>query len=177
MRMISLFGGIMVASLLGAGSARAQDSLKIGSVTPSTGIMAPSGNDLARSYELAVDWINSQGGLLGKKVVLVRGDASNAQEGIAAVEKLVGRDKVDLLVGTIVTAISNTASEAAVGYGKLYWETNAVSNDLTARGLPNFVRSGLNATAFATTSVSTVTDIVAAKLGKVPKDLKVWIEH
>lgn len=167
---------ILGVSLLGH-PARAQDMIKIGAVTPSTGMMAPSGNDLARSFELAVDRINAEGGLLGKKLVLIRGSASTAQEAIAAVDQLVSKDKVDLFIGTIITPVSNAASEAAMNYGKLYWEEGALANELTERGLPNFVRSGPNATAFAKQSVQGIIELVAKKLGKQPKDLKIWIEH
>ena len=43
-----------------------------------------------------------------------------------------------------------TASDAALRYNKLYWETNAVAQVLTERGLPNFIRSGPDGGAFAT---------------------------
>ena len=135
--------GVAMAIVLGiAPAAMAEDTIKIGTVTPNTGGMAQSGNDLARSYELAADRINAEGGVLGKKLVIIRGAASTANEGISAVEQLVGREKVDLLIGTIVTAIANSASDSALNYGKLYWETSSLSNDLTDRGLPNFARTG-----------------------------------
>jgi branched-chain amino acid transport system substrate-binding protein len=57
----------------------------------------------------------------------VRGNASSPQEGIAAVEQFVARDKVDALIGTYISAVANAASEAALNYDKLYWDTNAVA--------------------------------------------------
>jgi hypothetical protein len=113
-----------------------------------------------RGFELAVDQVNAAGGLLGKKVAIVRGSATTAQEGIAAVEQLVGRDKVDLLIGPYVSAISNAASESALNNGKLYWETNALARDLTERGLPNFIRSGPGGDDFARRSVEGVLNLV-----------------
>lgn len=177
MRNIIFAGCLAALSVLGVQTAQAQGTIKIGAVTPNAGPMAPTGVDLARSYELAIDWVNANGGLLGKQVVLVRGDASNAQEGIAAVDSLVGREKVDFFVGTIITAISNAASETALNHNKLYWETNALSIDLTNRKLPNFLRSGPSGNNFAKTSVDGTIDLIAKKLGKAPKDIKVWVEH
>ena len=164
-------------ALLGqAGSAHAQD-LKLGAVNPSSGALALYGDEVTRGYELAADWVNGRGGVLGKKVAIVRGNASSPQEGIAAVEQFVARDKVDALIGTYISAVANAASEAALNYDKLYWDTNALAAELTERGLPNYIRSGPYAAAFAQGSVNLITDLVARSLGKAPKDLKIWIEH
>ncbi len=144
---------VIAAVLLAA--ARAAD-LKIGVVDPYSGGMALYGDEMTRGYDIAVDQANASGGVLGRKDAVVRGSATSAQEGIAAVEQLVGRDKVDVLAGTYVTAISNAASEAALNNGKLYWETNALARDLTDRGLPNFARTGPDSSAFARRSVEGV---------------------
>jgi len=173
------FGAISAATFMaGMPRASAQNApIKIGAVNPYSGGMAQYGDEVTRGFELAVDWVNAQGGVIGRSVEIVRGNATSAQEGIAAVEQLVGRDKVDILVGTYVTAISNAASESALNYNKLYWETNALARDLTDRGLPNYARSGPSSNEFAKRSVEGALELVAAKLGKAPKDLKIWMEH
>jgi branched-chain amino acid transport system substrate-binding protein len=168
--------GLAVALVLGAGVAAAED-IKIGVVNPYSGPMALYGDEMTRGYDIAVEQVNAKGGVLGRKITLVRGSATSAQEAISAVEQLVGRDNVDLLSGTYVTAISNAGSEAALNNGKLYWETNALSRDLTDRKLPNFARSGPDSAAFARRSVEGVLQLVVPKLGKAAKDVKVWIEH
>ena len=159
------------------GRARAADMLRIGAVNPYSGPMALYGDELTRGFELAVDAANAKGGVLGRQIQIIRGSATTAQEGIAAVEQLVGRDKVDLLLGTYVSAISNAASEAALNNGKLFWETNALARDLTDRGLPNYARTGPDSDGFAQRSAEGVAKLVAPTLGKAPKDLKVWIEY
>jgi branched-chain amino acid transport system substrate-binding protein len=174
------FGGLAAGTLL-ATAARptlAQSSpIKIGAINPYSGAMAQYGDEVTRCYELAAEWINGQGGILGRQIQIVRGNATSAQEGIAAVEQLVGRDKVDVLAGTYVTAISNAASESALNYAKLYWETNALSRTLTDRKLPNFARSGPSSSGFAARSVEGAIQLVAPRLNKQPKDLKIWLEH
>ena len=132
---------------------------------------------MTRGYEIAAEQANAKGGVLGRKIELVRGSATNAQEAIAAVEQLVGRDKVDILSGTYVTALSNAASEAALNNSRMYWETNALAKDLTERGLPNFLRSGPDSNSFAQRSVDGVLQLVVPKSGKAVRDFKVWIEH
>ena len=158
-------------------AAFAQQAIKIGAINPYSGPLALYGTEVTRGYELAVDQVNAAGGLMGRKIELIRGDAGTAQQGIATVEQLVTKEKVDLLVGTYISGISLTASDAALRYNKLYWETNAVAQILTERGLPNFVRSGPDGGAFAVTSVATVRNLIAPALKKEMKDLKVWIEH
>lgn len=173
------FGGLTAAAVLTGATRRAfaEEPIKIGAINPYSGPMAQYGDEVTRCYELAVEWVNGQGGLLGRQLQVIRGNATSAQEGIAAAEQLIGRDKVDILTGTYVTAISNAASESALNYNKLYWETNALARDLTDRGLPNFVRTGPSSNEFAARSVEGALKMVASKLGKAPKDLKVWIEH
>lgn len=169
--------GIAAALALWGAPASAQGTLKIGAINPLSGPMALYGDELDRGFELAVERANAAGGVLGRQIQIVRGSATSPQEGIAAVEQLVGRDKVDLLVGTYVTAISNAASEAALSNDKLFWETNALARDLTDRGLPNYARSGPASDAFAQRSAEGAVKLVAARMGKAPADLKIWIEH
>lgn len=174
-RRTALLGAIGAA--IGARGARAADTLKIGVINPFSGAMAIYGDEVTRSYQLAVEAVNAKGGLLGRQVEIVRGDATNPQQGIAAVDQLATKDKVDLFCGTYISAISNSASDAALRYNKLWWETNALAKELTERGLPNYVRAGSNANAFATISVEAVTSLIAPALKKSPDAVTVWIEH
>ena len=165
---------VLVAAAVGP--ALAQSTLKVGALNPYSGPLALYGTEVTRGYELAVDKLNAAGGLLGKKIELVRGDVSNPQQGIATVEQLVAKDNVDMFIGTYVSAIALTASDAALRYNKLYWETNAVAQQLTDRGLPNFVRSGPDGSAFANTSSAAVRELIAPALKKDVKALKIWVE-
>jgi len=167
---------LLAGTALLAQTAAAQQAIKVGALNPYSGPMALYGTELTRGYELAVDKINAGGGVLGRKLELVRGDVTNPQQGIATVEQLVSKDKVDLFVGTYISGISLTASDAALRYNKLYWETNAVAQSLTERGLPNFIRSGPDGSAFANTSSAAVRELIAPALKKDVKELKVWIE-
>jgi len=167
----------MLSTGLLAGGAQAQEALRIGAINPYTGPLALYGDEVARGYELAVRDRNARGGLLGRKIELIRGDAGNPQQGIAAVDQLVSRDKVDVFIGTYISAVANAASDAALRHQKLYWDTNALASDLTERKLPNFIRSGPYAASFAETSARAVLELIAPALGRPAKDLSVWIEH
>ena len=171
----ALLAAAALAAALTAGVACAQEPIRIGAINPYSGPVALYGDEVARGYQLAIDEANAKGGVLGRKLELMRGDASNPQQGIAAVEKL-SADKVDVFVGTYISAVSNAASDAALRYSKIYWDTNALAADLTARGLPNFIRSGPYASSFAEVSANATTELLAPALGKPIKGLKIWIE-
>lgn len=173
MKAMAVLGGLALA----AGAALAQEPLRIGAINPYSGPLALYGDEVARGYQLAVDERNAKGGVLGRKIELVRGDAGNPQQGIAVVDQLVSRDKVDAFIGTYISAVSNAASDAALRHNKLYWDTNAVAAELTERKLPNFIRVGPNATNFADTSVRAILEMIAPALNRKPSDLTVWIEH
>ena len=144
---------LLVGAMLVPQFAQAAEPIKIGAINPFSGPLALYGVEVTRGYELAVDQVNAAGGLLGRKIEIVRGDASNPQQGIATVEQLQANDKVDLFIGTYTSAVSNAASDAASRYNKLYWETGALAQNLTERGLLNYVRISPNGGDFALMSV------------------------
>jgi branched-chain amino acid transport system substrate-binding protein len=172
-----LMGAAVSVSVLAAGIASAQDTFKVGSINPYSGPLALYGDEVTRGYELAADAVNAAGGILGRQVEIVRGNASNPQEGIGAVEQLATRDNVDVFIGTYLSAVAGAASETALNYNKLYWDTNALATVLTERGLPNFVRSGPYSVTFAQVSVDLVVEGLAEQLGKDASELTVYIEH
>jgi branched-chain amino acid transport system substrate-binding protein len=157
--------------------ARAAAPLRIGVINPFSGPAAIYGDEVTRCYAIAVDAANAKGGVLGRSIELVRGDATTPQQGIAAVDQLATKDNVDLFSGTYISAISNSASDAALRYQKAWWETNALAKELTERGLPNYIRAGSNANGFATVTAQAITGLIAPALKKPPQEVTVWIEH
>lgn len=177
MKLLKVFSAAVLLAGALFGAAQAQEPIRIGAINPYSGPFAQFGDEVTRGYELAAEEINAKGGVLGRKVQIVRGDAMTPQQGIAAIEQLVTRDKVDVFVGTYVSAVANAASDAAARYKKIYWDTHALAADLTERGLPNFVRAGPYAGVFAEVSVTGIKEIYAPQLKKPLNELKVWIEH
>jgi len=171
-RLIALLAGIAMA-----GSADAQEPLKIGAINPYSGPLALYGDEMARGYQIAVNERNAKGGVLGRKIELVRGDATNPQQAIASVDQLATREKVEIFVGTYVSAIANAGSDAALRHQRLWWDTNALAAELTERKLSNFVRSGPNGNHFAEGSVRAVVELIAPALGKQPNQVTVALEH
>ena len=124
------------------GAALAQEPIRIGAINPYSGPVALYGDEVARGYQLAIDEANAKGGVIGRKIELLRGDAGNPQQGIAAVEKLVARQGRHLRRHLYQRGLERRRATPRMRYSKIYWDTNALAADLTERGLPNFVRSG-----------------------------------
>jgi branched-chain amino acid transport system substrate-binding protein len=167
----------VLAGLAMAGAVVAQEPLKIGAINPYSGPLALYGDEMARGYQIAVNERNAKGGVLGRKIELLRGDATNPQQAIAAVDQLATRDNVEIFVGTYVSAIANAGSDAALRHQRLWWDTNALAAELTERKLANFVRSGPNGSHFAEGSVRAVVELIAPALGKQPSQVTVALEH
>src|SRR4029077_20640071 len=84
----------------GAPRAQAQDSVKVGVIQPLSGPVAASGNYVRMRGEIARDWINAKGGVLGSKVeLLIEANKSDPKEAATAAEKLIVRDKVPVIMG------------------------------------------------------------------------------
>jgi len=97
------FKRLIVAFALGicAGQGFAQD-IKIGVVGPLTGPLAFLGQHVKWGGELAAEEINAGGGVLGRKLVyLMQDSACRPADGVAAAEKLLNQDGVDVMLGDV----------------------------------------------------------------------------
>jgi branched-chain amino acid transport system substrate-binding protein len=96
-----------VAILAGLAPAKAEDTVKIGLIASLSGPSAKSGEAITRGLTIAIDEINDAGGLLGKKVELIRrDDENNPSKGLVAARELVQREDVAILFGGLQTPVS-----------------------------------------------------------------------
>lgn len=115
------------------------DTIKIGLVAP---YQIPVGQDMDRAARMAVDEINSAGGIymssLGKSVniELVTGDTQNANPDAAVneVTRLVTQENVDLLIGGFGSGATLAGEVPAIENRVPYIITGASSHLVTRRG-------------------------------------------
>ncbi|MFL5109878.1 MAG: ABC transporter substrate-binding protein [Microvirga sp.] len=101
------FLGLGLVGLLAAFPASAADPIKIGLVTALSGQSARAGEALTRGLTIAIDEVNAKGGVLGRKVELVRrDDEANPAKGVIAARELVQREKVAVLIGGLDTPVA-----------------------------------------------------------------------
>ncbi|MGK7943524.1 MAG: ABC transporter substrate-binding protein [Microcystaceae cyanobacterium] len=91
-----------------------QEGLKIGTVLPVTGDVT-SGQDLPQAAVLAVEEVNSCGGVNGQPVTLIQEDSqTDGVQGAIAITKLAEEDRVAGVVGARFSGVSNIIVDVAV---------------------------------------------------------------
>lgn len=100
---------IMLFICMAAGQATAQ--IKIGVTMPLTGYAASYGEDAKRGVELAIDQVNKAGGIRGKKLeAIFEDDGGAGKVGVAAIQKLVTVDKVQVIVDGMMSSVALPAA-------------------------------------------------------------------
>src|SRR5499433_1213342 len=95
--MSTVLVALVMLTLAPAGDAQAP--IKVGVIQPLSGPVAASGNYIRMGAEIARDWINAKGGVLGRQVqLLVEDNKSDPKEAATAAEKLIVKDRVPVIV-------------------------------------------------------------------------------
>lgn len=85
-------------------SGQKTDEVKIGLITAETGDLAQYGIAVENAVKLAANQINEAGGIDGKQIKLVVYDnKGDAQESVTLFRRLVNNDKIDALIGPVVS--------------------------------------------------------------------------
>jgi branched-chain amino acid transport system substrate-binding protein len=105
------------------GGAQSKEPIVIGASLPLTGDFSQPGGAAKNGYEIWRDMVNQQGGLLGRPVQLtILDDASDQNTVVADYNRLITRDKVDLLLGTFSSLLNLPASAVAERNRMVYVE-------------------------------------------------------
>ena len=165
MRRAVLSASIVLAAVLGvmwSGAFAQQEPIKIGVIQPLSGPVAASGNYIRMGAEIARDWINGRGGVLGRQVqLLIEDNKSDPKEAATAAEKLIVKDKVPVIVGAWGSSMTLAAMPKLEEYGvPMIVETSSAAT-ITKRGNPWIFR------------ISPPSEMEALGLEKYLKDLGV----
>jgi branched-chain amino acid transport system substrate-binding protein len=94
----------LLAFCIAAGTALAQEPIRIGSVLSLTGPAAFLGDPELKTLNLYIERVNAAGGVLGHKLELTHyDDASDASKANAFAKRLIEQDKVDFIIGGTTT--------------------------------------------------------------------------
>lgn len=97
------------------------EPIKIGSLNTLSGPFGVLGVDLSKAAKLAVDHINKDGGILGRKVeIIVRDDEMSPATAGRVIRKLVLEDKINFIVGVNGSPAAMSASEAAKRFKTIF---------------------------------------------------------
>lgn len=124
---------VMVAALVmgalgGPAFAGSAEPIRLGAILPLTGPIAGSGQDMRAGYTLALEEINAAGGVLGRPVeVIFEDDRGDPATGVAAFEKLINRDRVDIILGGLSSTVTYAIAAPAKRYRPLMAWTGAAA--------------------------------------------------
>ena len=124
--------------------AQAQPKLKVGFMLPATGTFASLGTAIDNGFRL---YVAEQGGkIAGREVEYVRvDDESDPSKATDNVNKLIKRDNVDVIVGTVHSGVAMAMAKAAKESGTLLIVPNAGAAAVTGpMCAPNIFRSSFS---------------------------------
>jgi branched-chain amino acid transport system substrate-binding protein len=137
-----------------------QGPVKVGLMLPATGTFAALGDMIEKGFKLAID---EQGGkLAGREIQYFRvDDESDPSKATDNVNKLIKRDNVDVIVGTVHSGVALGMAKAAKDSNTLLIVPNAGADAVTGpMCAPNIFRSS-----FSNWQPGYATGIVAAQKG------------
>jgi len=157
-----------MALVLITAPAQAAKAIKIGIVDCYSGPPAAYTNDVRDAFKLEVDKINAAGGILGRKIeVLTRDSKFKVDLGLSAAKELIYRENVDIMMGTINSALALAISDMCKKEKVPFFVTFAKSAKITGAKGHRYVFSITENTALAGKAA-------AAGLAKKPYK-KYWI--
>lgn len=121
----------LAAALTAAAGAHAQNApVKVGLMLPATGTFANLGSMIENGFKL---YVAERGGkLAGREVVYAKvDDESDPSKANDNVNKLIKRDQVDILIGTVHSGVALTMAKVAKETGTLLIVPNAGANAIT----------------------------------------------
>ena len=144
-RFISLSGGVAAGAALSAPFVQAQPArIKVGMMLPATGTFASIGTAITNGFRMAV---GERGGKLGGREIeyFAVDDESNPAKAPENTNRLVQRDKVDVLVGTVHSGVALGMAKIAKETGTLLLIPNAGADDITGPMCsPHIVRTSFS---------------------------------
>ncbi|HEY7037223.1 MAG TPA: ABC transporter substrate-binding protein, partial [Methylomirabilota bacterium] len=118
-------------------SALAADDVKIALVAPMSGRWARQGQLMKMGADMAVEEINSQGGIKalgGAKIVLRETDAGDSVEkAVSAAQRVLTREKVSAGIGSWLSSFTLGVTEVAERL-QVPWLTLSYADSITERG-------------------------------------------
>ncbi|MEA2674673.1 MAG: branched-chain amino acid transport system substrate-binding protein, partial [Chloroflexota bacterium] len=165
---------IAATLVAGSGGQSSAAVIRIGAVFPITSNAASLAGPELAGVQIAADLVNADGGLAGRRIELVQRNLPSRDAADAVMQDLKAQG-VQLVIGAYSSDLSIAASQAADRAGLLYWESGAVADQLTGRGLPMTFRVGASGSNLGNNSATFAADELASRLGKPVGELRVAI--
>ncbi|WP_294936506.1 ABC transporter substrate-binding protein [Tardiphaga sp.] len=170
LRLSTMFASLLLATTMSAG---AQEPIKIGVLLPFTGPLAKNGIENWEAMQIAREMINERGGVNGRKIEYLQGDATTPNAAISETERLITKEGIKITTGSFASPIAIAVSQAAERNGAFHWETTGAAEIITRRGFKYTFQVGAPARKYGQAAVDFVFDDLAKRLKKPVTDLKI----
>ena len=169
-------GAALAATVAWTG--RAQPApIPFGALYPFSGSLALLGDESYRGLELAVEERNADGGVLGRSIKLLKGDAVDQGQAVAETRRLLTAERVAAMFGTFSSPLVFAASQVTELAGTPYFELGAVGDPVVERGFKYLFRSCTTGGAIGTATVDAVPGALAPLWGMDAQSLRLAILH
>ncbi len=152
-----------------------ENAWRIGTILPLTGPLAKNGIKNFDGVKIATDMINDQGGVLGKKVVLVSADAPDPQAAASEANRLITNEKITAIIGTQASTLSMAATVVAEKAKVFYLENEGISAGITSRGFKYTFRTTFDSDMMAYQMIDFAADVIAPKIKKDAGSLRLAV--
>ena len=126
---------LVLPVMLWAQASAGVEPIRVGVTVSLSGDYAAQGNEQLQGIQMWAHDLNARGALLGRPVEIVYyDDKSSAETSEALYERLISKDKVDLLLGPYSSGLTLAASRMAEKYHFPMVATGAASTDIWSRG-------------------------------------------
>ncbi len=138
--MVVLFFAVLIGGMAFAGGAKESavlegDTIKIGGIFPLSGPVAVYGIGARNGVELAIEEINASGGINGKMVELIsEDDEGNPEKSVNAFTKLVTKDEVKIIIGSLTSGCTIAITDLAQAQGIILVAPAATAEAVTDAG-------------------------------------------
>jgi branched-chain amino acid transport system substrate-binding protein len=145
-------------------AARGESPIRVGMVDPLTGVYAaPAGNEVMGA-RLAIDHINTKGGILSRQVeLLVEDSANDVGTGVQKARKLIERDQVNFIIGDVNSGIAAAIAQVTSEKKVLHVVSGGHTDTITGKDCKWNVYRVCNTTRMEANSVS---ELLFTKYGK-----------
>jgi branched-chain amino acid transport system substrate-binding protein len=172
-------GAVWLAALVGAGGlvtavASQRSPVTVGALYPLSGPMSPLAREEYQGVLVARDIVNQDGGIDGRPVQVVTRDVENAGQ-MASAAQWMRAQGVQVVLGTYSSDLSIPASAAVSQQGMVYWESGAVADQLTGRGLPLVFRVGADGSRLGENSAVFTAQDIAPLLHTTPQTTRTFM--
>lgn len=171
---------LVLGTITGCGggeTATETETFKVGAIYPLSGPNALLGNQCLDAVQIAVDFVNANGGIQGRQVELVSADAPDPTAAATEAGRLVDQVGVKVVFGSLASGNALAIAGVTDKSGVVLVESGGIADALTDSNFKYVYRILDKGGLRGAVGAQYVGDNIATELGIAKEDMKVFIIH